>query len=198
MENENKTSVKKRSNVLLNLLLAIPIFLGMVLFISYCSATPNYQWIYDNKIMTKTDTIENMYYTINDAHDCFTSNIEKDNNDIYKTNPNSKELFKVNLEKLSNFNNEYDKLILDFSYVASIDSQNATYSSAPKIDFAIDGKVYKTVTFSSEEDISYSVNEIYFKGANELVISIKSFGVTENSSIPLLKFKDLRIKVLGA
>lgn len=197
MENENKTSTKKRSNALLTLLLAIPILLGTVLFISYCSATPNYQWIYDNKVVTKIDTIENMYYTINDNHDCFTSSIKKDN-DIYKTNSTSKELFKVNLEKLSNFNNEYDKLILDFSYIASIDSQNATYTSAPKIDFIIDGKLYKTVTFSSEEDVSYSVNEIYFKGTKELVISIKSYGITENSSIPLLKFKDLKIKVLGA
>ncbi len=197
MENENKTNTKKRSNILFNLLLAAPILLGTILFISYCSATPNYQWIYDNKIVIGIDSTSTSYYTIGDSHNCFNSSIEKDG-EIYKTNSSSKELFKIDLEKLNSFNNDYQKLILDFSYVASIDSQNATYTSAPKIDFSIDGKVYKTVVFASEEEVGYSVDEIYFKDAKELVVSIKSLGITENSSIPLLKFKNLKVKVLGA
>lgn len=197
MEKVKQVNEKKSSNFLLNLLFAIPIVLGTILFISYCSATPNYQWIYDNVVVTQKDEINNNYYTIGDSHDCFTSNIIEDNN-IYKTNSNSKELFKVNLEKLTSFNKDYQKLILDFSFTASIDSQNAVYSSTPKIDFIIDGEVFKTVAFTSESDVDYSVSEIYFKDSKELIISIKTFGITENSVIPLLEFKNLKIKVLGA
>ncbi len=194
---EKEVTKKHPNKSLLTILLAIPILLGVILYISYCSVTPNYQWIYDNKIVNEKETTDDKYYTIGDSHDCFSSNIKKDG-DVYKTSSDSKELFKVDLNKLNSFNNDYNKLIVDFSFSASIDSGKAVYTSSPKLDFVVDGSVLKTVSFSTENFASYSIRELPISNTKELVINIKTYGIASDSAIPTLNFKDLKIKVLGA
>lgn len=194
---KKETSKKKPNKNLLTILLAIPILLGVILYVSYCSATPNYQWIYDNKIVNEKESTDDKYYTISDSHDCFSSSIKNDG-DVYKTVSDSKELFKVDLSKLNSFNNDYNKLIIDFSFKASIDSNKAVYTSSPKINFIIDGNVSKTISFSTESYASYSAREIGIKDAKQLVVNVNTFGIANDSAIPTLNFKDLKIKVLGA
>lgn len=194
---EKEVTKKHPNKSLLTILLAIPILLGVILYVSYCSVTPNYQWIYDNKIVNEKETTDDKYYTIGDSHDCFSSSIKKDG-DVYKTSSDSKELFKVDLSKLNNFNTDYNKLIVDFSFSASIDSGKAVYTSSPKLDFVVDGSVLKTVSFSTENFASYSIRELSISNTKELVVNIKTYGIASDSTIPTLNFKDLKIKVLGA
>lgn len=194
---EKEVTKKHPNKSLLTILLAIPILLGVILYVSYCSVTPNYQWIYDNKIVNEKETTDDKYYMIGDSHDCFSSSIKKDG-DVYKTSSDSKELFKVDLGKLNSFNNDYNKLIVDFSFSASIDSGKAVYTSSPKLDFVVDGNVLKTVSFSTENFASYSIRELSISNAKELVVNIKTYGIASDSAIPTLNFKDLKIKVLGA
>ena len=193
---EKEVTKKRPNKSLLTILLAIPILLGVILYVSYCSVTPNYQWIYDNKIVNEKETTDDKYYTIGDSHDCFSSSIKKDG-DVYKTSSDSKELFKVDLSKLNNFNTDYNKLIVDFSFSASIDSGKAVYTSSPKLDFVVDGSVLKTVSFSTENFASYSIRELSISNTKELVVNIKTYGIASDSTIPTLNFKDLKIKVLG-
>ena len=194
---EKEVTKKHPNKSLLTILLVIPILLGVILYVSYCSVTPNYQWIYDNKIVNEKETTDDKYYMIGDSHDCFSSSIKKDG-DVYKTSSDSKELFKVDLSKLNSFNNDYNKLIVDFSFSASIDSGKAIYTSSPKLDFVVDGNVLKTVSFSTENFVNYSIRELSISNTKELVVNIKTYGIASDSAIPTLNFKDLKIKVLGA
>ncbi len=195
MENEKAKSVNKRNGTLLTLLLAVPIFLGVILYVTYCSITPNYVWIYDNVVVTKTSKEDAKYYSI--ANNVIKTNLKADNEKYYSTDSNSKELFRVDLADLNNRNNKYAKLILNFSCEVMINSNNATFVSKPKIDFLLDGDVINTLTLKSESLTSYSVNEIDFKNSKELIVNIKTLGISENSSNPSLKFKDVKVKVLG-
>lgn len=195
MENEKAKSINKRNGTLLTLLLAIPILLGVILYATYCSITPNYVWIYDNVVVTKASQEDAKYYSI--ANNAIETNLKVDDEKYYSTDSNSKELFRVDLANLNNRNNKYAKLILNFSCEAMINSNNATFVSKPKIDFLLDGNVINTLTLKSESLTSYSVNEIDFKNSKELVVNIKTLGISENSSNPSLKFKDVKIKVLG-
>lgn len=195
MKNEKEKSINKRNGTLLTLLLTVPIFLGVILYVTYCSITPNYVWIYDNVVVTKTSKEDAKYYSI--ANNVIKSNLKVDNEKYYSTDSNSKELFRVDLADLNNRNNKYAKLILNFSCEAMINSNNATFVSKPKIDFLLDGNVINTLTLKSESLTSYSVNEIDFKNSKELIVNIKTLGISENSSNPSLKFKDVKVKVLG-
>lgn len=199
MEEDIEVKKKTKKQVLLTIICALPILIGLVLYVVNCSITPNYNWVYDNKVVSTLDESEKekYYYRIDDDHKCFFASIEN-NDGIYSTNSDLTELFKVDLKKLENLNSSYTKLMLDFSFIGSIDSNNLKLESYPKINFIIDNNVVKTISFKSLSKTSYKARELSFNGCNELVININSYGVAENSAKPMLNFEELKIKVWGA
>lgn len=176
-------------------LMALPILIGIVLYVTYCSLTPNYQWIYNNEIVHLTDLneVDSYLYKINDENNCITPKIEN-LNDSYTSNKKEEEIFLINLEKLNNLNNAYHKLILNFSIEAKVDEDDKA-SSYMKL--FIDDKLIKTIALSSSAT-EYNISSINFKNFAKLVVSRATYTKDENSAIPIVNFKDLKIKVLGA
>lgn len=191
-EIKNSPEFKKEKNKKFIILLfcCLPIIVGVSLYVSMCSTTLNYLWIYQNKIVNSSNQSE-AYYKLGDSN-IYSIDLEETKGEYKLTTLG--EMFKIDLDALRDDNFSYQNIMFniqfDIKYIPSNIDENELF---PVINYSFDQDKVDGFRLNSADFTSYSSYELKAKEYKMFKVSVFS----NSSNFGVLLFKNVRVKIYG-
>lgn len=196
LQNSPEAKKQRDKKFLQLVLLCIPIIVGIVLFTTYCSLTPNYVQVYENEKVSSSES-DTKVYTLDDEFKYVSTELTASDG-VYTNSSNKTTLFKVDLAKLQKANSSYSKLALNVYFSAATSYGTCTsISSYPKLSFLVDRTSVGGTSVKKSGFTDMSVTEINIVDKSEFLINVSDFGSAVCADDYFLQFKNIRLKVLG-
>lgn len=198
LKNDPKVKKERKKKWLYYCLACTPIFLGMLLYVTFCSATKNYSRIYNNTVIEELTT-DNYIYQIGDENKVMFSYLENNNNEYKISSKEDGKLFYIDLEQVRSLNDKYSDVMFDFYFDASANkSECQTRTKFPTVKLSFDGKEASKLVINNDSYAAFKWKSVNANSGKILSLDISDYGTTTGcEDYNGMLFKNLRLKVFG-